>query len=64
MRQNAPGLTHFTFNAWTSSVMRGFLSIMCHFLDSEWKIHANMMSFHELDGPHMGKNIRKALGGN
>ena len=41
--------------------MRGFLGITCHFLDSRWNIHSNLMSFCELDGPHTGENIGKTL---
>ena len=41
--------------------MCGFLGIMCHFVDNEWKIHSNLMSFCELDGPHTGENIGKTL---
>ena len=41
--------------------MRGFLGIISHFLDSEWKVHSNLMTFCELDGPHMGENIGKML---
>ena len=42
-------------------MMRGFLGITSHFLDSEWKVHSNLMTFCELDGPHMGENIGKTL---
>ena len=45
------------FDAWTSAMMRGFLGITHHFLDSRWNIHLNLMSFSELDGPHTGENI-------
>jgi len=49
------------FDAWTSAMMRGFLRITSHFLDNEWKVHSNLMSFCELDGPHTGENIGKTL---
>jgi len=42
-------------------MMRGFLGITSHFLDSEWKVHLNLMSFCKLDGPHTGENIGKML---
>ncbi len=42
-------------------MMRGFLGITSHFLGSEWKVHSNLMTFCELDGPHMGENIGKTL---
>ena len=42
-------------------MMRGFIGIMSHFLDSESKLQSNLMSFNELDGPHMGENIGKTL---
>ena len=42
-------------------MMSGFIGIMGHFLDSEWKLQLNLMSFSKLDGPHMGENIGKTL---
>ena len=57
----APGLIHFTFDAWTSTTMHEFLGITCHFRDNDWKTHSNLMSFCKLDGPHTGENIGKML---
>ncbi|SRR5258708_9684864 len=55
------GLVHFTYDVWTSSNMRRFLRITCHFLDNEWNFHSEPMSFSELDGPHTGENIGQTL---
>jgi hypothetical protein len=41
--------------------MQGFLGVTCHFLDNEWNVHSELMSFRELDGPHTGENIAKVL---
>jgi hypothetical protein len=41
--------------------MRGFLGVTCHFLDDNWKVHSNLMTFCELHGPHTGENIGQKL---
>jgi hypothetical protein len=60
-KQEAPGLIHFAFDAWTSATMQGYLGITCHFLDSGWNIQSELMSFRDLDGPHTSENIAKVL---
>lgn len=59
--RNAPGRISLTFDGWTSKIMTAYLAVTSHYIDEDWELHADLLSFEELDGSHTGENIAEVL---
>ena len=52
----------FTFDASTSCASDPYVAVTAHWIDSEWKMHEQIIGFPEIEGSHTGANIRSILG--
>ncbi|KAM0859393.1 hypothetical protein ACQ4PT_047234 [Festuca glaucescens] len=49
-----------TTNCWTSQQQESFMTVIAHFICSDWKLHKKIISFFKVKG-HMGDDIGKHL---
>lgn len=59
--RDAPGKVCLTYDGWTSAVMTAYLAVTVHYIDSEWKLQAELLTFDELSGSHTGENTGQVL---
>ena len=50
-----------TTDLWTSSNKTSFMVVSCHFIDSNWTLHKQLILFKELPSPHTGPAIAYQL---
>lgn len=46
-----------TFDGWTSDTMTAYIAITAHYLDDDWQLVSQLISFAELGGSHTGANM-------
>ena len=59
--KDTPGRISFTFDGWTSSTLIPIIGITAHYIDNDWTLRTNVISFAELQGSHSGDNIGQCL---
>jgi len=59
--QNAPGKVSFAFDAWSSKTMLPFLGITAHYIDNNWTIRRQLLSFEHFLSPYTGKRLADTL---
>src|ERR1043165_5324816 len=58
---NTPEKISFVLDAWTSSNMLSFFGIICHYIDSDWKLKDILVDFVCLEGSHSGENLANSF---
>ncbi|XP_021747940.1 zinc finger BED domain-containing protein RICESLEEPER 2-like [Chenopodium quinoa] len=46
-----------TCDVWTACTTRGYLSLMAHFVDNDWKLRSKVLNFRHFPPPHNGHEI-------
>lgn len=59
--QEAPGKILFTFDGWTSAIMRAYIAITAHYINDDWELKSELLAFEELEGSHTGENLAEVL---
>lgn len=52
-----PGKISFTFDAWTSKNVLGFVAIRAHFINANWEYESIMLDFVPLETSHKGSDV-------
>ena len=55
--QDVPGRVSLTFDSWTSAIMTTYIAVMVHYIDEQWQLVTELLSFAELPGSHSGENM-------
>ncbi|XP_071681817.1 zinc finger BED domain-containing protein DAYSLEEPER-like [Lolium perenne] len=50
-----------TTDLWTSNQTIGYMCVVAHYIDSDWKMQTRVLAFMELDPPHSGHVIADAV---
>jgi hypothetical protein len=59
--QEAPGKISFTFDGWTSAIMRAYIAVTTHYINDDWELKSELLAFEELEGSHTGENLAEVL---
>jgi hypothetical protein len=51
----------FTFDAGTSCAYDPYLTVMAHWIDTQWVMHKQVLAFREIIGDHSGANTGMLL---
>lgn len=55
------GRVGLTSDLWTSKDMHGYMSLTAHYIDPDWKFHANLVGFIHVKAPHTGERVASEL---
>lgn len=59
--RDAPGKLCLTYDGWTSAIMTAYLAVTVHYIDLDWKLHVELLTFDELGGSHTRENTGQVL---
>ncbi len=52
---------HLSFDLWTSPNHLSFISVVGHYMNSQYKVETVLLGLRRLRGPHSGENITEAI---
>nr|KYP59783.1 Putative AC transposase [Cajanus cajan] len=61
MLSKLPGRINLTLDVWTSYTMEGYISLIAHYVDQNWKLHSKMLNFSHFPPPHFGREMAKII---
>lgn len=61
MLQACSTAIHLSFDLWTSPNKYAFLSIVCHFVDNQWKARTVLLGLKRLAASHAGVDIAQLV---
>nr|KYP39836.1 Putative AC transposase [Cajanus cajan] len=50
-----------TYDRWTCITQEGYICVIAHFVDSNWKLNSKILAFSKLDPPHGGHEMTKKI---
>ena len=50
-----------TTDCWTALTTESYITITCHHIDKEWKLHADVLTTHSLSQRHTAENLAEAV---
>lgn len=59
--QNAPGKISLTFDGWSDAILRAYIAVTIHYVDENWALISDLLSFAELPGSHSGEHMAEHL---
>lgn len=61
MNQCVPGQLSSCIDAWTSKIMTAYLAVTIHWIDKDWCLCGEILSFTEIESSHSGENMSEIL---
>ena len=55
------GKVSLIFDGWSSAIMKAYIAVTAHYIDKDWELQAELLTFEELEGSHTGENLTEVL---
>jgi len=56
-----PSRISLTSDVWTSCTFEGYISLIAHYVDANWKLNSKMLIFSHFPPPHSGHEMTKVI---